>query len=659
MKKYRNLLEELTFDQKRIIDSYGYPKKAQEIAGHVMKSDTIYLPLENHENPSEVMHPDVVSHLQKHEFKIPTMQEYKAGYGVDKHNRIASIGKTLRKTKASAETLKSFENDPIRAASNNEHMVAITHNPYHVGGMSTDRGWTSCMNMAGGCKSYNIEHDIAQGTHAAYLIHKNDKEIKNPIARIALKPFSATEGEAHTIIHPEDMTYGTANSKFKNTVASWAKTHFTPKEDVTYEKHPDVFSDTSNFLMRPSEKSIQDVVGRKNHSQTNSFLRMANSPEINEKVYHFAKSRDLGMDTLHNIASHEHTPEHIVHSHVDSLTPEDTREFTNAGIDSHKLSNKNISKIFDSHEGKELIHIPSGLLHHSGLTSKHVNKIIDFAPDKIKRVSPNAINSEHIHKIIDRNILSGMHNISRSPEIAKEHTDKLFKSAKKENEPKYFHGLPAHTSTGYKNIEDVRKFHSHFGNYSDEIANHYSNHPEKTTADVDQIINKGLDLNTPQVSTIKTNILRTTNPAIAEHALNNKKFTKDLDLTNNPSIVNKFDNHKFLSNYFMADETPIMNHEHIGINSKFDKNMIEHENKSPSANIKREAIMSANRYSSPFSKHDMLSSALKHGKEIGNNELFNKHAVEYAKGSNITKEHYDALPVEHQKTIHKLNAGIV
>jgi hypothetical protein len=103
--------------------------------------------------------------------------------------------------------------------------VVISKSPEDVAGMSTDRRWTSCMKLPGyeikdkngnkiidneGGKRHDaLEYDIKYGTLVAYLIKKEDIDIKDPIARIAIKPFHNIENEEEYFIavKPENSIY--------------------------------------------------------------------------------------------------------------------------------------------------------------------------------------------------------------------------------------------------------------------------------------------------------------------------------------------------------------------------------------------------------------------------------------------------------------------
>ena len=85
-------------------------------------------------------------------------------------------------------------------------LICITHNPYDVAGMSTDRNWTSCMNLDTGAYKDTPLKQVQYGGMCAYLIENTDKEIKEPIARIAIKRLVGKNDSF--IFLSEDRIYG-------------------------------------------------------------------------------------------------------------------------------------------------------------------------------------------------------------------------------------------------------------------------------------------------------------------------------------------------------------------------------------------------------------------------------------------------------------------
>lgn len=75
-------------------------------------------------------------------------------------------------------------------------------------GMSTDRNWTSCMNLDSGIHKTTALKQVQYGGMCAYLIKKEDKNIQEPIARIAIKRFISTDNKDDAFIFaPEKVIY--------------------------------------------------------------------------------------------------------------------------------------------------------------------------------------------------------------------------------------------------------------------------------------------------------------------------------------------------------------------------------------------------------------------------------------------------------------------
>lgn len=89
-----------------------------------------------------------------------------------------------------------FSADPIRLGKNilsainsNNLWLVISNHAYDIAGMSTNRDWTSCMNIINGDNKVYVKHDIQYGTLVAYIIDKKDTNIQQPYGRILIKPY--------------------------------------------------------------------------------------------------------------------------------------------------------------------------------------------------------------------------------------------------------------------------------------------------------------------------------------------------------------------------------------------------------------------------------------------------------------------------------------
>lgn len=87
--------------------------------------------------------------------------------------------------------------------------IVFSKHQYDVAGMSTGRGWTSCMNLYTGINAQYVQHDVKAGTLVAYLVRNDDLNIKNPVARVAIKPFVSINDPSNVLYQAEQKVYGT------------------------------------------------------------------------------------------------------------------------------------------------------------------------------------------------------------------------------------------------------------------------------------------------------------------------------------------------------------------------------------------------------------------------------------------------------------------
>lgn len=110
------------------------------------------------------------------------------------------IGKLITKDKdpiSGKPLVYFFANDPIRVGKNilsaiksKNLWVVISNHAYDIAGMSTNRDWTSCMNLIDGFAKDYVKNDIKYGTLVAYIIDKNDTNIEHPYGRVLIKPYT-------------------------------------------------------------------------------------------------------------------------------------------------------------------------------------------------------------------------------------------------------------------------------------------------------------------------------------------------------------------------------------------------------------------------------------------------------------------------------------
>jgi ribose 5-phosphate isomerase RpiB len=153
----------------------------------------------------------------KNELKEKNLKliDYKAGLAEDKYGRKVKISKYISK-----DLQKDFISDPARTGKGkNKFKVVISRHPYDIAGMSTDRGWTSCMNLNDGMYKEKVKEDIKEGTLVAYLIKDDDTNITKPISRVLIKPLKNKNGNVY--LEPENKIYGQNILELKDIVSKW------------------------------------------------------------------------------------------------------------------------------------------------------------------------------------------------------------------------------------------------------------------------------------------------------------------------------------------------------------------------------------------------------------------------------------------------------
>ena len=211
---YNLVLEELTDAQKRLVDDYTYNRKEGLTFGPIFKEERTYFPLKSIKKSNIEIPEEIKKMLDNNGFYIT---DYRAGIAMKKSkpgepknlNQI-KIGKILQRLNQT-NLLKQF-NERLGTSKkdiqNINFELCITHNPYDIAGMSTDRNWTSCMNLNNGAYKISTLLQVQYGGMVAYLISADDKNIEKPFARIAIKRFISKNNSSKFIFLAENRIYG-------------------------------------------------------------------------------------------------------------------------------------------------------------------------------------------------------------------------------------------------------------------------------------------------------------------------------------------------------------------------------------------------------------------------------------------------------------------
>lgn len=202
----------------------------------------IYLELEKTEEDKRI-NPYVAYALSSIGYEI---ENYAAGLCKKRGGKNpVRIGKVLQQN-GDFDILKIFNNDPIRSGSKkNDTMVVISRHPYDIVGMSTHRGWTSCMDLHSKFSQWT-GLEVEKGVLVAYLIKKDDTNITNPIGRIAIKPFFNDKNPKDVLLIPEKEVYGTNKRGFRETVVKWLDS-FQSKKVGNFTFPSELYNDTLDY----------------------------------------------------------------------------------------------------------------------------------------------------------------------------------------------------------------------------------------------------------------------------------------------------------------------------------------------------------------------------------------------------------------------------
>jgi hypothetical protein len=211
----------------------------------------IYLPLDNEVEVSVPAPQEIARTISELGWAV---EDYRAGIAVDKSGkRRMRIGRLLTKH---PHLLKLFNEDKTRAAYRGKFIICISRHPYDIAGASTDRGWTSCMNLVDGENRHFIAREVAIGSLIAYLIEEHDTNIKRPTARTMIKPFYKDDDKEllHPLLIADPAVYGTNVKGFVRTVQRWLDKNINHKRtEGVYRIHEDSYEDGYNTHLKTND----------------------------------------------------------------------------------------------------------------------------------------------------------------------------------------------------------------------------------------------------------------------------------------------------------------------------------------------------------------------------------------------------------------------
>lgn len=388
------LEEELTPEQKKKVDKWGETRGSikrlhdsvfgegnERIEIPYDASKDVPLTTENYHqytgNTQTAMHTRLVIHrLKKLGYRVT---DYAKGHAVheDSPDRVLSIGKILNKhgiaeeetpflNKKGDKTMnlgQLFSADENRAAYSAEKKIVITRNKYDVAGMSTGRGWTSCMNMVKKDGFVNNSHflpkDIREGTLTAYLAKTSDPDLKSPIGRINLKHFESRDWSSGSIFRPEQARYGSTTVGFPGQVEEWANKAYPAKPGI-YVKHHSLYDDDGNSIRVEGDLTSLGNDHKKIIEHIEPMVRQTVSAYLDRMHKHgigYEDDGDYGAGNVinklvsglpektHLLVNHHFLQEHVEN---ESDNPYENDGFENHSLPLHIHAAHNFKRTFDA-----------------------------------------------------------------------------------------------------------------------------------------------------------------------------------------------------------------------------------------------------------------------------------------------------------------------
>jgi hypothetical protein len=281
------------WDRERFADLFQDPKFKTD-----RNAFRVYLPLTASKKQVVNVPQEIQAALADKGYEV---QDYKAGLAKEKDGkRVMKIGKLLPPA-----LQQTFANDKSRQAQD-EYVVVISRHPYDVAGMSTNRGWTSCMNLKNGLGNQFVDADIKQGTVVAYLVKTTDLDIKSAVGRIAIKPFIETVTEK-IVFGAENRVYGTNAPGFKQTVKAWVdytNSKIVTDDMILAQVAPGLYTDstaTEKPIILTKDKAMRSIINDpmsiKYISNPSESLQLA-AVKQNGRVIQFIKNPSEALQLM-------------------------------------------------------------------------------------------------------------------------------------------------------------------------------------------------------------------------------------------------------------------------------------------------------------------------------------------------------------------------
>jgi len=194
--------------------------------------------------------------------KIRSTYQDKIDNGFDPEIMSEEMDRSLEHARQSSEDMfQVFVNSSFRSGKTSDMVVVISQDPHDVAKMSTDRGWTSCMDLDSGQYRENVVCEVEAGSLIAYVIRADDVNIEKPLARIHIKRYEDLEGNSYAV--QEDTAYGADIAGFDTLVKSWLDERQGDMPIGFYKRKGGSYSDSLDedvFVLPTNLDKLKDIV---------------------------------------------------------------------------------------------------------------------------------------------------------------------------------------------------------------------------------------------------------------------------------------------------------------------------------------------------------------------------------------------------------------
>ncbi len=217
------------------VDISDYKKWVGHFNNEFYKSmESIFKQYPDHDKNYNRIYFDLKVDPSKFEDRIPQeIKDYMGWYGYpildwskgicqDKDGRPIKIGRLFQKINR-PDLLKSYNDSRNNLLKNIDNLqIVISRHPYDIIGMSTGRGWSTCLDVKdtryGGKHLYGLTRLLKEGCLVAYLIRVGDRDIKNPISRVIIHNYGSNESPRFSVDH---HIYGTHIEEIIEFLNNW------------------------------------------------------------------------------------------------------------------------------------------------------------------------------------------------------------------------------------------------------------------------------------------------------------------------------------------------------------------------------------------------------------------------------------------------------